>query len=186
MRLTSFWRGLINLTNMANQIIIDVEVKSAVWKNIKKIKQFSNQICQKLIFATEIKDFLKNKDCKIEFAISLVSDEQIKKLNHQFRGKNKPTDVLSFPFLDGKKGFLKAAKVQKHIFLGDIVLALETSRKEAILQEKIFFNHLTHLFLHSILHLVGYDHENKKDAEIMEGIEIEILKKFGIKNPYQC
>jgi probable rRNA maturation factor len=171
---------------MASQIIIDTEIKSKSWQNIKNIKQFSSKICQKLILETEIKDFLKNKDCKVELTISLVSDAQIKKLNQQFRSKNKATDVLSFPFLNGKKGFLSAKKTQKHIFLGDIILSLETSRKDAILQEKIFFNHLTHLFLHSILHLIGHDHENKKDAEIMERIEIKILKKLGINNPYQC
>lgn len=96
---------------------------------------------------------------------------------------------MSFPAFDEKLirkiGIKKAAKSQNHCFLGDIVIAYETVKKESLAQKKKFRDHLTHLILHSILHLIGYDHEEKKMAEKMENLEIKILKKLKIKNPYQ-
>lgn len=191
------------ILKMAKQIEIDVQIKSKKWSEIKnpqttnsriknsKLKNIENFIaetCADLILESEINSFLQKKSNQLEVAISLVSNAQIKKINQEFRGKNKPTDVLSFPFLDEKlmraQGFKKAAAKQSHIFLGDIILAFETTKKEAKEQNKDIHQHLTHLLLHSLLHLIGYDHENKKDAEVMEKIEVKILKKFGIKNPY--
>jgi len=171
---------------MIKQIEIDVQIKSKKWSEIKNLK--IKNICAQLIVETELKKFLQKKSNRLEMSVSLVSDAQIKKINNQFRGKNKPTDVLSFSFLDEKlirsKGLKEALCKHSQIFLGDIILSFETIKKEALKQNKNFSHHLTHLILHSILHLIGYDHENKKDAKIMEEIEIKILKKFGIKNPY--
>ena len=173
---------------MATQIQIDLQTKSKKWLAEKNAEKFITKICKKLILLTEIKSHFSKKANQLEVAISLVSDAQIKKINQQFRSKNKATDVLSFPALDEnlirKKGFAGATKNQPHIFLGDIVLAYETIAQEALSGGKTFNNHLTHLLLHSILHLIGHDHENEKDAEIMENLEIKILQKLKIKNPY--
>lgn len=170
------------------QIKIDIQIKSSVWNNIKNIKQFINNTTEKLIKLTELKDYLNHKNSFLELSIALVSDEQIKKINHNFRSKNKATNTLSFPFLDEKlikkQGLKNILKNQKYLFLGDILLSLETIRKESLNSDKTFYDHLTHLILHSLLHLISYDHKNEKDAQKMESLEIEILKKLKIKNPY--
>ena len=170
------------------QVQIDLQIKSKKWLAAKGVEKFIAQILPKLILLTEIKLHFRKKTNGLEVAISLVSNAQMKKINQQFRGKNKATDVLSFSALDENliraQGFVKATKNQPQIFLGDIVLAYETIAGEALAEGKTFNNHLTHLLLHSILHLVGHDHENDKDAKIMEGLEIKILQKLKMKNPY--
>ncbi len=175
---------------MKKQIEIDILVRSSKWQKHAKIEDFITKTTQKLIKNTKINDFLQNSKNQIELSISLVSNAQIKKINNDFRGKNKPTDVLSFPTFDEKlvqkNGFFKNLKTPQ-IFLGDIVLALEIIELEALRNNKTFKNHLTHLLLHSILHLIGFDHEKSlNDAKKMEKVEIEILEKLKIKNPYKC
>ena len=103
--------------------------------------------------------------------IALMDDGQMRVLNHQFRGKDKPTNVLSFPCDDDGE-------------LGDIALALETIAREAVEQSKPFHDHLVHLVVHGVLHLLGMDHEEKTEAEAMEAEEISILARKGIENPY--
>ena len=99
--------------------------------------------------------------------------EKIQNLNHQFRGKDKPTNVLAFPSDDEED------------YIGDIIIALETIQREAQEQDKSFADHFTHLVIHGCLHLLGYDHEQKNEAEEMENKEIELLKKLNIANPYE-
>ncbi len=173
---------------MQKRINIDLEVKSKKWLALKNSENFVSKTCEKLILASEIGKFLQKKSNQLELSISLVSDAQIKKINQQFRGKNKATNVLSFSFLDENllraQGFAKATKSSSHLFLGDIVLAFETIEKEAKKAEKKIEHHLSHLLLHGLLHLIGHDHENEKDAMIMEKIEIKILKNLKIPNPY--
>ncbi|WP_045834608.1 rRNA maturation RNase YbeY [Hyphomicrobium sp. 99] len=107
-------------------------------------------------------------------SVALSSDANVAALNEQFRGKAKPTNVLSFPAGNG------ASDGQ----LGDIIIALETVEREADEQGVPFEHHLQHLVVHGVLHLLGYDHETTADAERMEAIEIEILSKLGVANPY--
>ncbi len=175
---------------MIERIYLDTQIKSNVWKKIYNIESFIEKTCKKLIINSEIRKFLLKKDHSLEFSLALVSDSQIRKINHDFRGKNKATNVLSFPFIDEKLikkyGLAKAAKPGKNLILGDIVLSLETTRKESLNSNCNFYEHLTHLLLHSILHLIGYDHIKDKDAREMEEIEINILQKLNIKNPYSA
>jgi probable rRNA maturation factor len=168
-------------------IHIDIVTKSKKWSAEKNIDNFIEKTCQTLIPLTDLKKILK-KDFELELSISLVSDQQIKKINSGFRDKNKATNVLSFPALDENLireiGLKKAVEPNKYLFLGDIIIAYETVKKESLAQKKKFRNHLIHLILHSILHLIGFDHEDEKMAEEMESLEIKILKKINIKNPY--
>ncbi len=101
----------------------------------------------------------------------LADDAAVQALNRDFRSKDKPTNVLSFP--SGEEEYL-----------GDIIVSLDTVKREAEAQGKTFEHHLTHLLVHGILHLLGYDHEQEEEAVEMEGLEIEILEKIGISNPY--
>ena len=167
-------------------ISVDVAVKSKKWRVEKNIEEFVKKIGEKIISLTDLGKILKTH---IEVSVSLVSDQQMKKINFEFSQKNTATNVLSFSALDEnlirKIGIKKAIGASDHLFLGDIVIAYETLKKEAAEQRKKFADHLTHLLLHSVLHLIGQDHEEEKMAAEMENLEIKILKKLGIKNPYQ-
>jgi probable rRNA maturation factor len=103
--------------------------------------------------------------------IVLSNDAEVQELNANYRGKDKPTNVLSFP--DGENGNL-----------GDIILAYETLAHEADIQNKAFNDHLTHLVIHGVLHLLGFDHEKPVEAKIMEHKEVMLLRAMGIANPY--
>jgi probable rRNA maturation factor len=116
-----------------------------------------------------------------ELAVMLTDDEGIRTLNSNWRGIDKPTNVLSFPALQptGPSGPDDAPRM-----LGDIAIAYQTARKQADDEQKSFEHHLSHLAVHGYLHLIGYDHENDADAEIMESLETEILAQLGIPDPY--
>jgi len=116
-----------------------------------------------------------------ELAVMLTDDAGIRTLNSNWRGVDKPTNVLSFPALQptGPSGADDAPRM-----LGDIAIAYETTRKEADDEQKPFDHHLSHLAVHGFLHLIGYDHENDDDAEVMETLEQEILAQLGIPDPY--
>jgi probable rRNA maturation factor len=116
-----------------------------------------------------------------ELAVMLTDDAGIRTLNNNWRGIDKPTNVLSFPALPptGPGGPDDAPRM-----LGDIAIAYQTTRKEADDEQKPFDHHLSHLAVHGFLHLIGYDHENDGDAEAMETFEQEILAQLGIPDPY--
>ena len=116
-----------------------------------------------------------------EIAVMLTDDAGIRTLNGNWRGIDKPTNVLSFPALQptGERGSQDAPRM-----LGDIAIAYETTRREADDEQKRFDHHLSHLAVHGFLHLIGYDHEKDQDAETMEALETEILMRLGIPDPY--
>lgn len=119
-------------------------------------------------------------------AILATQDAQIADLNAEFRGKAVPTNVLSWPSEDlcaQTPGDMPRPPTDME--LGDIALAYETCLQEAKDQGKSFEDHLIHLLLHGMLHLLGYDHIIDEDAQIMEAIEIKTLAKLGISNPYE-
>jgi probable rRNA maturation factor len=120
-------------------------------------------------------------DGEAELAVMLTDDAGIRTLNLNWRGIDKPTNVLSFPALPptGAGGPDDAPRM-----LGDIAIAYETTRREADDEQKPFDQHLSHLAVHGFLHLIGYDHEKDDDAEAMETLEQEILAQLGIPDPY--
>lgn len=116
-----------------------------------------------------------------EIAVMLTDDAGIRTLNNNWRGIDKPTNVLSFPAL------LPAAprgEGDPPRMLGDIAIAYQTTRREADDEQKPFDHHLSHLAVHGFLHLIGYDHTTDDDAEAMESLEQEILAQLGIPDPY--
>ncbi|MGV6840507.1 MAG: rRNA maturation RNase YbeY [Planktomarina sp.] len=119
-------------------------------------------------------------------SVLATNDTEIAGLNAQFRGKAAPTNVLSWPSEDLSPDTPGAnPRPPMDMEIGDIALAFETCQREAIEQGKNFEDHLTHLLLHGMLHLLGYDHITDADAEIMEAIEIKALANMGISNPYE-
>jgi probable rRNA maturation factor len=116
-----------------------------------------------------------------ELAIMLTDDSGIRTLNSNWRGVDKPTNVLSFPALQPQAP-QKPGEAPR--MLGDIAIAYETMRREADEEGKPFDHHLSHLAVHGFLHLIGYDHENDADADAMEHLETEILAQLGIPDPY--
>ncbi len=169
-------------------IYVDLVIKYKKWLEVKNIERKITKICQKLIPLTNLGKILDRKT-KIEVAILLVGSAKMKNLNFKYRDKNYSTNVLSFPATPEeliKNGNLKNLKLyDNYLFLGDIICCFEAVKKEALVENKNFFDHLTHLILHSILHLIGYDHQKLDDAKIMEKLEIKILKELNIKNPYK-
>ena len=119
-----------------------------------------------------------------ELSILLTNDAESQALNKAYRQKDSATNILSFESghpLDSQA----SGHSPEHIPLGDLVLAYETVEREAQSQNKSFHDHLTHLLIHGLLHLFGFDHENDREADEMERLEIDILNKdFHIKNPY--
>ena len=121
-----------------------------------------------------ILDQEKMSDCVIN--LRLLNDKQMKKLNMQFRQKDKTTNVLSFPNDD------ISVKQTKNI--GDIAISVEYVKEEAKKEGKTFDDHIIHMLAHGVYHILGYDHENNENAVIMENKEIQTLKKINISNPY--
>jgi len=142
-------------------ITIDIDVHSGDWS------EKSHNIVERGIRAV----LAHEKVDEAEASVVLGNDDFVQGLNRDYRSKDKPTNVLSFP--------------QELPMLGDSIFAFETITREAEAQGKSFDDHLLHLSVHSTLHLLGYDHIDDHEAEEMEAIEIEILNSLGVKNPYE-
>ncbi len=113
-----------------------------------------------------------------ELSLVFTDDATIRELNNDWRDKDKPTNVLSFPAFTLKPGQKPGP------MLGDIVIARETVAREAVDEGKAFDHHLTHLVVHGFLHLLGYDHLTETQAEEMEELERKILERLAIPDPY--
>jgi probable rRNA maturation factor len=124
---------------------------------------------------------------KKEITVRIVDEAEIQQLNQQYRGKDKPTNVLSFPFDMPELILPDGAQIDESMshFLGDIVICAQVVTQESKQQNKLLDHHWAHMMIHGALHLLGYDHINEQEAQEMEGIEIAILQKLAIDDPYQ-
>jgi probable rRNA maturation factor len=154
-------------------ITIDINEESGEWG--ERDQELANKAVQEALAKTQL-PFTNG-----EVSVVLADDAFVHKLNKEYRGKDKPTNVLSFHQFEAEE--LK--QQSGYVALGDIILAHETVLREAEQQGKTFEDHLTHLLIHGTLHLLGYDHIDDDEAETMEALEIEILAGMGIKNPYE-
>jgi probable rRNA maturation factor len=116
----------------------------------------------------------------VELSIVLGDDALLRRLNRQWRGKDKPTNVLAFPAEDG------TSRSGAPLLLGDVVLAFGTVAGEAAAQGKTLAAHLSHLVVHGVLHLLGFDHEEAGEATRMEALETAVLAGIGIADPYRA
>ena len=159
---------------------VDLVIEDARWKTLK-LKQIANQAFFETLFLLDLHH--KSYAC----CILACDNRQIKHLNNKFRGKNCPTNVLSFPAsLENyeTKNTLTPGEANNFHELGDIAIAFEICKKEATESQLKFEHHVYHLIIHSVLHLLGFDHEEEKNASKMEKIEVQVLAKLGIDNPY--
>ncbi len=155
------------------RVAIDLLVEAGEWPAKTKLSAIARRAVDGVL--AEI-----GKDGRGSSEISLVfsDDAHIRTLNAGWRGKDKPTNVLSFPaFPDWRGGSLPP-------MLGDVILAAETIAAEAVAQGKPLADHISHLIVHGILHLIGYDHEADADAEEMEAIERRVLAGMNVPDPY--
>lgn len=121
----------------------------------------------------------------VEIAIMLTSNDHMKKLNKQFREMDKSTNVLSFPDNDlQEEDLLELSGKETYIYIGDIAIGYQILVDESREYGISFIDHFSHLLVHGVLHLLGYDHEDSQDAIQMSNLEIEILRKMNISSPY--
>ena len=168
----------------ATDMPVEVLIEGGAWDGIDL-----QHLTQRAADATLV--HLGHDPAGVEISLLACDDPRIAALNAQFRGKDTPTNVLSWPVWDlsaDTDGDLPeppdTGTPDDPESLGDIALAWETCSREAAEQGKPLADHLTHLTVHAVLHLLGYDHERDKDAALMEKTETEILGKMGIADPY--
>lgn len=149
---------------------IDISAESEGWARISGVEACVRRAAEAAM--------LNGEAPPSEISVVLSDDEHMRELNKHHRNMDKPTNVLSFPPARMKP------PAGSPRFLGDIVLALETVEREAREEAKPLENHISHLVVHGVLHLLGYDHEDEEEAEMMENREREILEGLGIPDPY--
>jgi probable rRNA maturation factor len=160
----------------AEQVIVDVMVSSAWRRSVANCAGIARRAARATLQAAPAK-MRRLRNRPVELAIVLTGDATIRKLNAAYRGKDKPTNVLAFPAGGGESPGDTA-------LLGDVLIAHGTAAREARSESKSLKNHLSHLVVHGVLHLLGYDHQRRHDAQAMEHREIMILAGLGIANPY--
>ncbi|WAC22967.1 rRNA maturation RNase YbeY [Blastomonas sp. SL216] len=120
----------------------------------------------------------------VSVSVHFGSDDEVQALNRDYRHKDKPTNVLSFPMIDPDDFVALANTDDGEVLLGDIMLAHQTCAREAEEKGIALTAHATHLVAHGMLHLLGHDHIEEADAEIMEALEVKALANLGLDNPY--
>lgn len=133
-------------------------------------------------------ELLKTLQCpkaeQFELSMKLADNDTVHQLNKQYRGKDAPTNVLSFEE-DLDDEFADFADEDDFTYIGDIIFAIPVVQQQAKEQNKPIEEHFAHLVAHSILHVFGFDHIDEKEAEVMEELEIKVMQRLEIKNPYE-
>lgn len=149
-------------------VTIDVTLESEDWSRILGAEMIAHRAAAAAFENAGISEG--------EVSVMLSSDARVRELNKRFREKDQPTNVLSFP--------ANTLDREGARFFGDVALAYETLVRETVSEGKSAEAHLTHLTVHGVLHLLGFDHERERDAETMENLETKILARLGFPDPY--
>ena len=151
--------------------MIEVEIEDDAWTAaVSRVSVVVNAAARAALRAA----YPDVRPIESDVVVLLAGDEAMAELNRQFRGKDGPTNVLSFP-----------APESARPHLGDVAVAYGVCRREALEQGKSLKHHLMHLVVHGVLHLVGYDHQTESEAEDMEALERRVLEGLGAPDPYQ-
>ena len=150
---------------------VEVLIESARWKTRRGVRP----LLRRAIAEAAALSTVALSTRPVELAIVLTNDSAIRKLNRTWRGKDEPTNVLAFP---------APQPASPRGSLGDIVIAYETLAREAKAEGKPFSHHLAHLAVHGFLHLCGFDHDTDRQAAAMERLEVAVLARLRIPNPY--
>ncbi len=153
------------------------------WPAAVNWADLANNAVREAIMATPHSAF-ESCSATMELSVRLTSDAEVHSLNRDYRDKDKPTNVLSFPmYAPDDVGDLPTSS-DPEILLGDIVLAQETCAREADEKGVTLSAHATHLIVHGVLHLLGYDHMGQEEAETMEAVERRVMARLGLHDPY--
>jgi probable rRNA maturation factor len=155
----------------------------ALWADETNWDALAQRAVNAALLQTADADLL-DKDMAVEVSIKLSDDAEVRQLNAAYRGKDKPTNVLSFPMVQADLIGALDNTDDGEVLLGDIILAQETCAREAHERGISLADHTAHLIVHGTLHLVGHDHENDAEAEAMEALEIRALETLGLPDPY--
>lgn len=151
---------------------IEVTVDAEDWRSAVTDPE---GLCRRVVASVLVREAPERNETEV--SVLLTDDERVQELNRSYRGKDRPTNVLSFPAGPTPDG--------GPVLLGDIAVAFETTRREAEIERKPLEDHLCHLLVHGTLHLLGYDHEAEDEAEMMEAREVEHLAALGVADPYR-
>lgn len=172
------------MTSLTVEVMVEAEAWAAVVADAEEMAMTT--------LAAALAELPAQPRSALDVSVTFGDDAMVQDLNERFRGEDKPTNVLSFPALDADELSAVAAgrplpayPPGMPVMLGDIMLAFETVSGEAEAQNKPFMNHLRHLLVHGFLHLLGYDHIEDDEAEIMEALERVILARLGVPDPYR-
>jgi len=153
-------------------IAVDIAVEADAWGDEGRWRPLAERVAAAVAARSEL-----IVPAAAELSLVLTDDARIRELNRDWRGFDKPTNVLSFPAAD-------ADDEDPGPLLGDVVVAFETTGHEAEAEGKTLEDHVAHLLVHGLLHLFGFDHETDEEADEMEALEVEILARLGIADPY--
>lgn len=168
---------------MNNQILVSLAVDDPSWYDIDvgtDLENFLETMARTAFLSAHTERFTAAE--VIDISLVLTNDTQIQRINAEYRGKDTPTNVLSFPALS--KDDVITEQTAEFLPLGDVILAKETILREAQQQNKKIDAHIAHMIVHGVLHLLGYDHEDDSDAQHMENLETQILTGLGFDAPY--
>ena len=159
-------------------LVMDVSIVAKVWYEM--LVRPKDTVMRAAMAAFQIASIMIERDTEV--SVRLSTDEEVQVLNRIHRKKDQPTNVLAFPAFDSDD--LDRLPAGAPVCLGDIIIAFETATFEAEVEGKNLKDHLSHLVVHGMLHLLGHDHETENKAMIMEGLEVDALNQLGIGNPY--
>ena len=160
---------------------IDVALASPSWSRMRPAARQLARDAAELALTRGLAESLLALPEAIEISITLADDQMQYRLNREYRGQDAATNVLAFPIW--QPGMRIPAEAP--LLLGDVVLAFETVAREAVEQDKPLTDHLRHLIVHGVLHLLGHDHQTQAEAVRMESLETSILAELGVPDPYR-
>lgn len=170
------------MTNTSNSVELELQVASVEGEHTLPSEEDILKWLEAVFSEKSVRCNALDSSKLKSITVRLVDEQESQQLNNDYRRKNQPTNVLSFPF--EMPDIVAISDDMEFEILGDLVICSRVVEMEALEQKKPLMSHWAHMVIHGCLHLLGYDHIKEDDAHLMEALEIEILAKLGINNPY--